>query len=1124
MRSLSLRFYLIIILTVSTWHALSGQPAQDGVTFRTLSIEHGLSQSIVNAMTQDSRGFMWFVTEDGLNRYDGYTFKIFKPDPKDPHSLAHNEIKSICESSDGTLWIGSFYKGLEHFDPATEKFTHYQHDPLDPSSLGNNIVWAVLEDRNGRVWVGTGGGGLDLLDRTKGRFSHFRHNSSDPSSISGDDVRALLEDRTGNIWVGTSGGGLSRLDPVSGKFTRFTHSESDPGSLSNDDVRAIAADPSGALWIGTNGGGLNRLDPATGRFRRFTHLEMDPMSLGDDHVLAIIVDPEGTVWAGTDGGGLCRLKDPASGLFTSFRNDSQDPRSIGSNRVWSLCLDRSMVLWMGTYGGGASRCDLRKKKFLLYRNDPKDPSSLSDNIVWTFYEPEKGRLWVGTNDGGLNLMDRTTGKFTRYLHDPSDPDSLGHNSVRMVIPDPDGTLWVATNGGGLDKFDPKKGRFRHFRHDPLDPGSLSHNDLRMVFRDNLGTVWVGTHGGGLDRWDPATSRFIHYRSVTDDPKTISSDYVRIAYEDSRGTLWFGTQGAGLNRFDRSSGTFTRYRNDPLDPGSISSDYIFSIHEDREGRFWIATFGGGLNKMERDTGRFTAVRMSDGLPDDGIYGILEDGGGDLWLSTNAGIAKYSPGTGTVRVFTIEDGLQNNEFNGGAYYKNLRGEMFFGGISGFNIFEPDGIKDDPFKPPVVITEFKISGRTVPVGPDKEGRTILKSVITCTPEIVLGHGDRVVSFEFSALDFATPEKNHYAYRLEGLQDEWMNIGTRRFVMFTTLPAGSYTLRVRGTNGDGVWNEEGVTLRILVKPPWWKTLWAYLLYILMLAGLVYGIVIFERAREREKHKLVQAELHAQAAELESRMIEAESRAIRIENERKSQELEEARELQLSMLPSHMPDHPLYALAARIRTASEVGGDYYDVHVAEDGTITLAIGDATGHGTRAGIMVSIMKGLFARLCDEPELDVIFSECNKTLRTIGLGQIFMAFGILRIKDGEARAMGAAMPPFFIHRVATGAIERSPLSGMFLGTEIDLPYEEIRFRMMPGDTILLLSDGYLEQPGPDDDLLDYERCMDYFRKAVNCPPEVILEELFIRLDSWRGPLPQFDDVTLIAVQAKGSDPV
>jgi ligand-binding sensor domain-containing protein/serine phosphatase RsbU (regulator of sigma subunit) len=1087
--------------------------------FKTLSIEHGLSQSIVNAVIQDSRGFMWFVTEDGLNRYDGYTFKVFKPDPKNSFSLAHNEIKSICEGSDGTLWIGSFYKGLEHFDPATERFTHFQHNAADPASLSHNIVWAVLEDHAGRLWVGTGGGGLNLLDREKGTFTHYRHNPSDPNSLSDDDIRVLYEDLSGVLWIGTQGGGLNRLDPTKGSITHFSSIPSDPHSLSNNDVRAIVQTPDGAIWAGTNGGGLNRLDPATGKFRRFQYAAGTSTSLANNLVLALLIDPSGALWVGTDGGGLNRLTDINSGSFARYTHDPKSPQSIASNRVYSLCLDSSLVLWAGTYGSGVSRCDLRKKEFLLYANDPGDPESLSDNIVWSFCEPQKGVLWVGTNDGGLNRMDRTTGKFTRFLHDPSNPRSLSHNCVRMVISDRESRLWLATNGGGLDRFDPKTGIFTHYRHESGRTASLSLDDLRTVFQDRGGTIWVGTYGGGLDRWDPGSDSFFHYRSVPEDPKTISSDYVRTIYEDSDGTLWLGTHGGGLNRFDKAAGTFKRFRNDPLDPATLSNDYVYSIHEDGAGAFWIATFGGGLNRMDRKASTFSALRKTDGLPDDVIYGILEDKENNLWLSTNSGIAKYSPKTGAVRGYTSEDGLQSNEFNGGAYYKNQWGEMFFGGIKGFNVFDPSRILDDPFMSPLVLTDFKISNHAVPIGAMEDGRTLLSRSITYTDQIQLEHGDQVVSFEFASMDFAAPEKNQYAYKLEGLQDEWTVLGSRRFIMFTTLPAGSYNLRVKGTNSDGLWNDDGVSLGMIVRPPWWRTIWAYSLYFLMLVGIVFAIVRFEKAREREKHQLVQAELKAQAAELQSRMIEAESRAIKIENERKTQELEEARQLQLSMLPASMPLHPLYTLAARIRTATEVGGDYYDVHVDDEGVITLAIGDATGHGTRAGIMVSIMKGLFSRLCAEPELDVIFNECNRTLRSIGLGQIFMALGILRIKDGEARAMGAAMPPFFIHRAATGTVERSPLSGMFLGTEIDLPYEEIRFNILPGDTILLISDGYIEQMGPDEELLDYERCVDYFREAAGYPPEVILEELFVRFDAWRGTLPQFDDVTLVAIHAK-----
>lgn len=1109
--------FLSALLALTFARPVSAQ--RGGVVFRTLSIEQGLSQSIVNAMVQDRQGFMWFVTEDGLNRYDGYAFTTFKHDAKDPSSLTHNEIKCICESSDGMLWIGSFYRGLECFDPATQRFTHFQHDPNNTASLGNDIVWAVLEDHGGRLWVGTGGGGLDLLDRRAGTFKHYRHDPANPASLSGNDVRVLYEDRSGALWIGTADGGLNRLDPSSDTITRYSHKVSDASSLSHDDVRAIVQDRAGAIWAGTNGGGLNRLDLATGRFRRFKHAAQDPTSLANDMVLALLVDASGGLWVGTDGGGLGHLADLGSGSFVSYQHVPNHSQTLASNRIYSLFLDRSSVLWVGTYGSGVSRCDLRRKEFYNYCNDPGNPSSLSDNIVWSFCEPQQGVLWVGTNDGGLNRMDRTTGRFVRYLHDPARPQSLSDNKVRMVTADREGRLWLATNGGGLDRLDSKTGVFAHYRHDDAKPDSLSNDQLRMVFEDSRGTIWVGTYGGGLDRWDPSTNGFTHYRSVPGDPRTISNDYVRTACEDSEGTLWFGTHGGGLNRFDRASGTFTRYMNNHLDSTTLSNDFVFSIHEDRARTLWVATYGGGLNKMDRRTGTFSAVRKADGLPDDAIYGILEDKEGNLWLSSNFGIAKYFPGTGAVRSYTIEDGLQSNEFNGGAYYQNARGEMFFGGINGFNVFDPARIQDDPFKPAIVLTDFQISNHTVPIGAMQSGRTLLTRSITYTHRIELDHGDQVVSFEFASLDYASPEKNRYAYRLEGLQDDWTDLGTRRFIMFTTLPAGLYTLKVKGTNSDGVWSEEGVSLNIAVRPPWWQSLWAYTLYLALLTGAVFAIVRFERAREREKGELVEAELRMQTAELQSRVAETEARALKVENERKTHELEQARELQLSMLPSHLPEHPRYVLAARMRTATEVGGDYYDVHVHNDGTLTLAIGDATGHGTRAGIMVAVMKGLFARLCTEPELGIFFDECNHTLRSIGLGHIYMALGLLRVKDGEVRAMGAAMPPLFVHRAATGEVERFPLSGMFLGTELDLPYEETRFSLGPEDTVLMVSDGYLEQIGTCGDQLDYDRCADYFKKSAGVPPEKVLDRLLGHFDRWRGSLSQTDDVTLVVLHAK-----
>jgi len=1108
----------IVTIGALLWSAPAMWAQAPHLEFRHLAIEHGLSQSIVDRMLQDRQGFLWFVTEDGLNRFDGYTFKIFKHDARNAASLIHNEIKCVYEDRDGYLWIGTFHRGLERFDPVTQRFTHHQHDPADSTSLANDIVWDVCEDREGRLWVATGGG-LDRLDRSTGSFRHWRHDPRDPTSLSHDDVRVLHLDRDGALWIGTASGGLCRLDPRTQRFVRYRHDPADVRSLGGNDVRCLAEDPDGALWVGTGDGGLNRFAPPTGAFTRYRHDPRDPQSLGQDAVPALLIDSAGTIWAGTDGGGLCRF-DRATARFARYQHDPYTAGSLAGNRIRSLVEDRAGVLWVGTYGDGISRCSLRRKPFRHVRSRPGDPHSLGHDIVWSFLQDGDRVLWLGTHDGGLDRYDPATGRFTHFRHVPGDPNTPGHNSIRMVAQDHDGCLWLATNGGGLDRFDPRRGIFTHFRHDPHDARSLALDVLRLVFVDRSGDVWAGTYGGGLDRWDPVSGAFIHHRSDPNDPTSISNDYVRAAYEDSGGDLWFGTHGGGLNRLERRTGEFTRYRHDPQDPGSLSNDFVFCIHEDHRGRFWVATYGGGLNRLDRATGTFTAIRRSDGLPDDAIYGILEDDRGCLWLSTNSGIARYDPDSGAVKTYTIADGLQSNEFNGGAYYRSPAGEMYFGGVNGFNAFFPDEIKDSEYQAPVVFTDFQLFNRTVPLGRMADGRTLLERSITHTERLALTHRDNVVSFEFAALDFTAAENNRYAYRLEGLSDDWVDLGTRRFVMFTTLPAGDYALQVKGTNSDGVWNEMGASLALIVRPPWWRTRWAEAGYTLLLMGVVLGLVWGARVRERARGRLVEAELRAQAAEMQSRVVAAESHALRQENERKSQELEEARRLQLSMLPARLPRHAQYGITARMRPATEIGGDYYDYHVAADGTLTLAIGDATGHGTRAGIMVAIMKGMFARMCAEPDLSVFLQECNRTLCGIQLDQMYMALGLLRLKEYEARAVAAAMPPIFIHRRSTGRIEQITVRGMMLGAAFDLPYEEVQFTVDPGDTILLVSDGYLEQVSPSEEMLDEERCRDYFAAAIGLRPSAMIDQLLAQLDAWRGPANQLDDVTIVILEVKG----
>jgi serine phosphatase RsbU (regulator of sigma subunit)/streptogramin lyase len=642
-----------------------------------------------------------------------------------------------------------------------------------------------------------------------------------------------------------------------------------------------------------------------------------------------------------------------------------------------------------------------------------------------------------------------------------------------------------------------------------------------VYEDGTGTIWVGTYGGGLDRYDPATGKFAHARHDPADPRSIGNNYVRVICEDDSGTLWIGTHGGGLNALDRSTGVFTRYRNDPGNPNSLSNDFVFAIHPDREGNLWLATYGGGLNKLDRRTGSFSRIRRSDGLPDDAVYGILEDGEGNLWVSTNSGLCRYSPKKGTFRYYNVQDGLQSNEFNGGAYYKSPKGEMFFGGIKGFNAFMPDEIRDNPFVPPVVITDFRVFNRPVAIGRPAGGRPMLEKSITFSPTIELSHLDQIISFEFASLHYTAPVKNQYAYRLDGLSDNWIELGSQRFVMFTTLPSGEYVLRLRGSNSDGVWNQEGASLRIIVRPPWWRTNWAVGLYLLLGVGVFVAVLFFVRAREREKSRVKEVELRAVAAEMQAKLAAARADANRAEHERKTKELEEARQLQLSMLPESLPEHPDYEIAVCMQTATEVGGDYFDFGLSDDGSLAVAIGDATGHGTSAGIMVAVMKGLFSTLGGDPDLTHFLSQCSRILRTMNLQNMLMAMSLLHLQQGRVRASAAAMPPIFLFRSATGRVETISVGGIFLGTAIDLPYEEASFTLSPGDAILLMTDGLADLHNAQDDILDYPRVLDCFEKTAAHPPKVIIERLLAEADAWRQGYPQNDDITLVVIRMRQS---
>lgn len=817
------------------------------ISFEALSINDGLSQNSVATILQDSRGFMWFGTQEGLNRYDGYGFTVFRHRGDDPASLSDNWINVLYEGRDGQLWIGTAGGGLNRFDTATETMTRYSAAPDIPHGLSSDNVSAILEDARGELWIGTHGGGLNRFDPATGQFSTYRFDPDDPRGLPHDDVTALALDSTGRLWVGTAGG-LAVLDENRYHFTVWIHDPATPASLSANRILALLAAPSGQLWIGTDGGGLNVMDTATGRFRRYP-----TDAAGGDNVHALFRDRAGTLWVGTDGGLQEYL--PETDAFQSYRTIPDGRSATRTILVRSLFEDRSGILWIGSKGSGAYKFDRKKSVFTNYSKNPALPHGLNNNHIWGLCERGDGSIWIGTNLG-VNRFDPVSERFRAYTHTPGRVTGLSHNIVRHVFEDRGGTLWLGTDGGGLNRLvETAAGvRFDHFTNRPDNPRSLSDNRIRTIFEDAGGELWVGTWNG-LNRFDRAWQHFDHFYHDPGDPASLSDNRIRTLYQDGAGELWVGTYG-GLNRFDRESGRFESFRHDPLDDRSLGNDRVLCLLEDGAGRLWVGTYGGGLNHFDHENRRFTRYTTEDGLPNNTVYGILEDGSGHLWLSTNKGLCRFDPESGATRVFERADGLQGNEFNGGAYLKTRGGELYFGGINGITRFRPEALFRNTHVPPVVLTAFRKYDRVVDFG---------RSPATLDA-IELAHDDDFFSFEFAALDFANPGKNRYAYKLEGFDREWIPCGTRRSATYTNLDGGDYVFRVRACNNDGVWNEDGLAIAVTIVPPFWETWWFRLAVALAVALQVFALYRYRMRRVEAQQRLLETEVADRTRELNQR------------------------------------------------------------------------------------------------------------------------------------------------------------------------------------------------------------------------------------------------------------------
>lgn len=1032
--------------------------AQHRTSFNHLTVKNGLSQSAVTCIFQDSKGFMWFGTQDGLNRYDGYNFRVFKNNPADPSSLSDNFIFSIYEDSSETLYIETQRGNFQKYNPRTESFTLLSKDTIDVLNMKINTVTAILEEPKYR-WVGGlgAGTGLKRIDRNTGEFILFKHNPSDPTSISDNKVYSVLRDRSGNLWIGTFNG-LDMLDEKTGKFTHYRNNPADPNSLSDNWVWPIYEDSRGILWIGTVRGGLNRFDPSRKTFSKYV-------------------------------------------------NDDRDPSSLNDNYIFSIYEDRGGVIWVGTNTGGINYFHPLSQLFEHYANTPGAKNCLSDNSVLSMYVDSNGDYWIGTSKGGLDVFDYKKRRFKNFSHLPSNSNSLISNSIQSLYEDKSGIMWIGTFSNGLNALNPRTGSFKYYHNKPSNTNSLSDNRIYSIVGDKDGIIWIGTYAGGLNRLDPNTDKITRYRHDENDQSSISSDRVWSIALDHQGKLWLGTFGGGLSIFDPDTRTAVRIQNKPDDTSSLADDNIIRVFKDSKNNMWVGSTKG-LSRYIRETNQFKNYREKDGLANDFIYGIVEDNNGNLWLSTNNGLSRFNPETETFRNYYYQDGLQGNEFNQNAYAKDSKtGRLLFGGPNGFNVFDPSNIQTNTYVPPISYTRYFRYNTD-----DEEGKPIIEKGISVRDSILLTFKDNIVTLEFAALSYYNNYENQYRYKLEGFNKNWIQLGYDNSVTFTNLSPGDYNLRVIGSNNDGVWNEVGASLFIEVTPPWWRTNIAYTIYVITFIGILLGIRKFDSNRREQKAKMRENELRLKATE-------AEKRAIEIENERKTKELEEARQLQLSMLPRELPVLPDLEIAAFMKTATEVGGDYYDFIVQGNGVLNVAFGDATGHGLQAGTMVTLMKGFFTSDAAKLGLQEFMSHCTSMIKEIKLGRILMSFSLLRIENSKLLITSAGMPPVYYYDKKTAEVEEIVIQGMPLGAMRKFSYSVVEKELKTGDTILLLTDGLPEQMNSNEEMFGYTRVKDKFRDFVNYNPDEIIQNLMKSGEEWMDDMLQQDDISFVVIKVK-----
>ncbi len=816
--------------------------------FESVTVEQGLAQNSVIAIEQDADGFLWFGTENGLDRYDGYRFTHFSDSRSAENFIPADYINDLETASDGTLWVATGGGGLLRWNSASAAF-----EALDIPEIGDGRVSRIVADPRGLLWVGTQRFGLYRVDIQTLSYQVFRSDADDPSALASDEVRALSLDSDGTLWVGTNRG-LGRLAPGASAFTHLKAGEGED-SLGDNRIRALLRDRAGKLWVGTRGAGLFRLRDDQRTFDHYAYADDEHSALASNRVEALLEDDNGRLWIATAGG----LSVFIAGTERPVRIAQQ--ASVGSalsdSNTISLLQDRGGLLWVGTRTGGVNKWNPRTWAFGHYVPDSDSPR---ERGITALAESTNGNVWFGSFGGGLVGVDaerQVIGQFRR------DTDvSISDNRVMALAQGTRNVLWVGTMGGGLNRIDLDTNSVQAFTHDETDPGSLSANGVMSLRVDHLGGLWVGTFGGGVSYLANGEQSFKHFRHDPDDPTTLSGMRATAIAEDARQHIWVGTESHGLNRKRLGQSGWDRLQLSEAG-GNPGLDSIYAVHVDTDNRIWVGT-RGGLVRIENADLMLSAASIrifteADGLPDDNIYGIQSDERGRIWISSGRGLSSMAADGSALRNYYVSHGLQGTEFNFGAHAKGGSGLLYFGGSNGFNRFDPTHIGASAAPPAIELVGLRVAGQPINAGGVYDGLR----------ELSLDYTDDHVVFEFAALDYAAPDRNQFAYRLDGFDNDWVNAGTEHRTTYTNLPAGDYRFFVRAANSDGVWSEAEIDLTISVSPPPWQTPWAYALYLFALVSGAWAIWFAQqrKLRMREEYsERLREQVRLRTSELDER------------------------------------------------------------------------------------------------------------------------------------------------------------------------------------------------------------------------------------------------------------------